>query len=124
MVKVEIVRSLVKQISRTFSKTEAHKVLDLIESLETSPTKGKLVGSVGGIVIKELKYKKFRFYFLFDGFIFRSLDEEALVDLLMRFVRMSDKKSQQETIVAIKKILQNIGHLDSNKNAITRNERN
>ena len=37
------------------------------------------------------------------------MDEANLTDLLIRFVRMSDKKDQQETINEIKKILINIG---------------
>lgn len=37
------------------------------------------------------------------------MDESKLIDLLMRFVRMSDKKTQQETINEIKKILNNFG---------------
>jgi len=54
MAKVEIVFSLLKEIEKKF-KGEAHKIIDLIESLEENPHKGKLVGNVGGIIIKELK---------------------------------------------------------------------
>ena len=32
--------------------------------MEENPNKGKLLGNVGGIVIKEIKYKNFRFYFV------------------------------------------------------------
>ena len=78
-------------------------------SLKESPKKGKLLGQVGGIVIKELKYKNFRFYFITDGYKLKIMDESKLVDMLIRFVRMSDKKHQQETINEIKKILTNFG---------------
>ena len=78
-------------------------------SLEQNPHKGKLIGSVGGIVIKELKYKSFRFYFITDGHKLKIMDKIHLVDLLIRFVRMSDKKDQQETINEIKKILAAFG---------------
>jgi len=37
------------------------------------------------------------------------MDEEKLVDLLLRFVRMSDKNHQQETIDEIKQVLRTIG---------------
>ena len=59
--------------------------------MEENPNKGKLLGNVGGIVIKEIKYKNFRFYFITDGYKLKVMDESALTDLLMRFVRMSDK---------------------------------
>jgi hypothetical protein len=108
MAKVEIVHSLFEEIQKKF-KGEAHKVLDLIETLETNPTKGKLLGSVGGIVIKEIKYKSFRFYFITDGYKLKFYDEQSLANILIRFVRMSDKKHQQQTIDEIKKILLNFG---------------
>lgn len=108
MAKVEIICSLFNEIKKKF-KGEAHKIIDLIESLEKNPKKGKLLGSVGGIVIKEIKYKSFRFYFVTDGYKLKFFDKENLTDLLMRFVRMSDKKHQQQTINEIKKILINFG---------------
>jgi len=108
MAKVEIVKSLFRQIEAKF-KGEAHKVVDLLESLESSPHKGKLLTNVAGIVIKELKYKNFRFYFITDGFKLKCIDEKELTDLLLKFVRMSDKKRQQETINEIKHILIKIG---------------
>ena len=37
------------------------------------------------------------------------MDESKLIDLLIKFVKMSDKKDQQETINEIKKILVNFG---------------
>ena len=37
------------------------------------------------------------------------MDESALTELLIRFVRMSDKKEQQKTISEIRKILINFG---------------
>lgn len=109
MVKIEIVKSLVLEIKKKFSKNEANKILDLMQSLSESPRKGKLLGSVGVIAIKEIKYKSFRFYFLADGFKLKIISEKELTDLLLRFVRMSDKKNQQDTIDEIKKILRIIG---------------
>ena len=107
MAKVGIVRSLLRQIELKF-KGESHKIIDLLESLESSPHKGKSLGTVGGIVIKELKYKNFRFYFITDGFKLKCIDEKSLIDLLLQFVRMSDKKHQQKVINEIKQILRTI----------------
>ncbi len=109
MAKVEIVNSLVIEIKKKFSKAEANKIINLVETLEDNPKKGKLLGNVGGILIKELKYKGFRFYFLADGYKLKIFSEEELIDLLLRFVRMSEKKHQQRTINEIKKILIKIG---------------
>jgi len=108
MAKVQIVRSLFEEIQKKF-KGEAHQILDLIESLEKNPLKGKFLGSVGGMAIKEVRYKSFRFYFIADGHKLKFFDEQSLADLLIRFVRMSDKKDQQQTINEIKKILINFG---------------
>ena len=110
MAKVEIVFSLLKEIEKKF-KGEAHKIIDLIESLEENPHKGKLVGNVGGIIIKELKYNACRFYFVTDGFKIKMLGKEELSNLLIKFVRMSNKKEQQKTINEIKAVLRAIGEI-------------
>lgn len=108
MAKVEIMPSLYEEISKKF-KGESVKILKNLKSLDQQPKKGKLLGEVAGIVIKELKYKNFRFYFLADGFKLRAYSQEELTDLLLRFVRMSDKKHQEQTIAEIKEILLKIG---------------
>ena len=108
MAKVSIAENLKNEILKKF-KEESKIIFRQMSSLEDNPKKGKLLGSVGGIVIKELKYKSFRFYFITDGYKLKLLNESNLVDILMRFVRMSDKKHQQETINEIKKILIKIG---------------
>ena len=108
MAKVEIILSLFEEIQKKF-KGEAHKIIDLLETLEENPHKGKPLGNVGGIVIKEIRYKNFRFYFITDGYKLKVMDESKLVDLLIRFVKMSDKKDQQQTINEIRKILAKFG---------------
>ena len=108
MAKVEIVRSLLDDIKKRF-KEKSHKIIDLIETLEDNPHKGKLLGTVGGILIKEIRYKNYRFYFLVEGHKLNVFDREALSDLLIRFVRMSDKNHQQKIINEIKRILLIIG---------------
>jgi len=108
MAKIQITESLFKEIEKKFKK-EAHKVIDLLESLEENPKKGRALGNVGKIVIKELKYESFRFYFITDGYKLKLLKSEELSDLLIKFVRMSDKNSQQKTINEIKYVLRSLG---------------
>lgn len=108
MARVIIPENLEKEINKKFKK-ESIKIFELMYSLEENPHKGKSVGNVGGIVIKELKYKKYRFYFIVDGYKLKIFSKEKLTDLLLKFVRISDKKSQQKTIDKIKKILAKIG---------------
>ncbi len=108
MAKVEIIKPLFEEIQRKF-KGESHEIIDLLETLEENPNKGKLLGNVGGIVIKEIRYKSFRFYFITDGQKIKAIDESSLTDLLITFVRMSDKKSQQKVIDEIRRVLINLG---------------
>ena len=108
MARVVILTTLKDEILKKF-KGEAKIIFRQMYSLEQNPNKGKSLGNVGGIVIKELKYKSFRFYFITEGFKLKIMDESYLVSLLIKFVRMSDKNHQQETINEIKKILVNFG---------------
>jgi|SRR3989344_46231 len=108
MAKVRIAERLKEEIIKKF-KEESKIIFRQMFSLAENPHKGKELGNVGGIVIKEMKYKNFRFYFITDGRKLKVMDEANLVDLLIRFVRMSNKKDQQETINKIKKILTNFG---------------
>ena len=105
---VLISEELEKIIDKKFKK-QSITVFSLLYSLEKNPKKGKIIGQVGGIVIKEIKYESFRFYFIVDGFKLKVFSEEELTNLLIRFVRMSDKRDQQETINEIKKILIHFG---------------
>ncbi len=108
MAEVSIAESLKDEILKKF-KEESKIIFRQMYSLAENPNKGKSLGNVGGIVIKELRYKSFRFYFITDGYKLKIMDEPNLVDLLIRFVRMSDKKDQQETINEIRRILLNFG---------------
>lgn len=108
MARVEIHTKLKDEILKKF-KAESKIIFKQMYSLEKNPRKGKLLSQIGGIAIKELKYKSFRFYFITDGQKLKIMGESHLVDLLIRFVKMSDKKDQQETINEIKKIIQNFG---------------
>jgi len=108
MAKVMIAETLKDEILKRFKK-ESKKIFKQMYSLKDNPKKEKLLGSVGGIIIKEIKYRSLRFYFITDGYKLKIMDKSNLTDLLIRFVRMSDKKHQQQTINEIKKILLHLG---------------
>ncbi|MBS3078900.1 hypothetical protein J4218_02150 [Candidatus Pacearchaeota archaeon] len=108
MAKVIITKRLDEEINKKFKK-DSITIFKLIYSLKDNPKKGKPVGNVGSIVIKELKYESFRFYFITDGYRVKFLQIQELNDLLIRFVAMSDKKDQQKVIEEIKHVLRNLG---------------
>jgi len=108
MAKVIVTRRLDEEINKKF-KGESIKIYQLIYSLKDNPKKGKPVGNVGSIVIKELRFESFRFYFITDGFKVKFLKIEELNDILIKFVAMSNKKDQQKVINEIKHILRTLG---------------
>ncbi|MBT4446267.1 hypothetical protein HOA92_03435 [archaeon] len=108
MARVIILKKLEDKIQKIFKK-ESIKILKLLLSLEDNPKKGKELAHIGKLVVKELKYKKFRFYFVTDGFKVKFHSVDSLTDLLIKFVRMSDKKDQQKVINEVKKIMKQLG---------------
>ncbi|MBU0894271.1 MAG: hypothetical protein KKF48_02155 [Nanoarchaeota archaeon] len=108
MAKVEIAEPLKNEILNKFGQ-ESKIIFRKMYSLEENPKKGNPLGQVAGIVIKELKYKSYRFYFITDGHKLKIMSLEQLSDLLIKFVRISDKKSQQKTINEIKDVLKKVG---------------
>lgn len=108
MAKVTISNSLREEIYKKF-KQKALDIFIYMRTLESNPTKGKELGNVAGIVIKELRYENFRFYFITDGHVLKFGTEDELSALLIKFVRMSEKKDQQKAINKIKDILKSMG---------------
>jgi len=108
MARVIITKELEEKINKKFKK-ESIDIFKHMNSLKDSPKKGKAVGQVSGIVIKELKYGTFRFYFVTDGYKIKFLSDFELEDLVIKFVRMSDKKSQKLVIDEIKSVLRSLG---------------
>ena len=106
---VIITERLFGEIKKKFSNQEANEIIDLLETLEENPKKGKELGTIGGIVIKEIRYKKFRFYFVTDGYKVKFLKVEELKDLVIKAVRMSEKKDQEKVITEIKYVLRQLG---------------
>jgi len=80
-----------------------------MNEMEKHPQKGKPVGHLSDIVVKEIKYEKFRFYFITNSYILKFGTEDELATLLIKFVKMSEKKNQQRTINDIKRILNTLG---------------
>jgi len=108
MAKVIITNRVEEEVNKIFKK-ESTKIFESIRELENNPHKGKPLGQIGGIVIKETRYESYRFYFITDGFKLKILQKEELNDLIIKLVRMSDKKNQQKTIDEIKNILRKLG---------------
>ncbi len=92
MAKVSILESLKDEILKKF-KDESKIIFRQMYSLGENPHKGKLLGSVGGILIKELKYNSFRFYFITDGFSLKIMDQSKLSDLLIKLFILFLNKS-------------------------------
>jgi hypothetical protein len=108
MAKVVITPSLEEEINKKF-RQKALEIFALMRTLEENPYKGKEVGVVGRLIVKEIKFENYRIYFVTDGYKIKILKLAELRDLIIKFVRISDKKNQQATIDAIKRILRSLG---------------
>ena len=108
MARVIITKDLEDKINKKFKK-ESINIFELLLSLKDNPKKGKPLTQISGILIKELRYGSFRFYFIVDGSKIKFIDDNELVDLLIKFIAMSDKKDQQKTIEQIKNFLRTFG---------------
>ena len=108
MARVEITIALREEVIRVF-KRRSGDIFRRMKALEENPSMGKPVGHAGTTVIKELKWDSFRFYCIADGHVIKFGSKEELQNLLIKFVTMSDKKTQQKTIEEIKSILLKMG---------------
>lgn len=111
MINIIILNSLRDDIYKIFKK-DSLKVYSLIEKLKKNPNQGKVLGHVGHISIRELKYKSFRFYFILDGHRLDMFNKKQIKELLIRFIAMSKKNNQRKTIEQIKDILKKINAED------------
>ena len=108
MVKVIITPFLDREINKVF-KQKSVEVFELIYDLKENPYKGKDIAVIGKILIKELRYEKYRLYFITDGYKIKLMKASEIKDIVIKFVRMSEKKDQQKVIDEIKEILRKIG---------------
>jgi len=107
MIRIVITKELRNNIFKTF-KQDSRNVYKLLLSLKKQPNKGKLISTIGTMLLKELKYRSFRFYFIIDGNSLYLFNAEKLEELLIQFMKMSKKNDQQKTIDKIKEILRRI----------------
>ena len=106
MVTIVITKELEREINKIF-KEESIKVFELIYSLKENPQKGKSITQIGGILLKELKYKVFRIYFIQKGGTIKFYKNNELQSQLLKFIRISKKDNQQKIIEEIKQFLKN-----------------
>ena len=102
---VRIDDSLVKKLEKRFNKNELKELKKIFLSLQDNPYQGDLVYSFGNFVLKEKKYKTFRFYFLHSRKILIIKDLEELKDEIIRFIEMSKKNNQQRIIDKLKEMM-------------------
>lgn len=105
MVTVRIDVSLVKKLEKRFNKQELKELKKLFLSLQDNPYQGDLLYAFGKFVLKEKKYKTFRFYFLHSRKILVIKDIEKLKDEIIRFIDMSKKNNQQRIIDKLKEMM-------------------
>jgi mRNA-degrading endonuclease RelE of RelBE toxin-antitoxin system len=108
MVMVRIDDSLIKKLEKKFNKKELKQLKEQFLSLQDNPFQGDLLYSFGGLVLKEKKFKSFRFYFIHSRKILIIKDLEELKDEIIRFIEMSKKNDQQKVIDKLKEMLINL----------------
>ena len=95
MAKVIITKSLEEEINKKFKQISVD-IFSLMYTLEENPKKGKELSSVGGVLIKELRYEKFRFYFITDGYKIKFLKIEELKDLVINLLECRIRKTNKK----------------------------
>ena len=112
MIQISILHTLRDEIYKTFKK-DSLKIYELIEGLKENPNKGKTLGHVGSMSIRELRYGSFRFYYIIDGNKLRLFNQTKIAELLIQFIAMSKKHDQKRTIEEIKELIKRINDKDS-----------
>lgn len=108
MVIVRIDESLIKKLEKRFNKKELKEIKNLFLSLQDNPFQGDLLYTFGNIILKEKKYKTFRFYFIHSRKILIIKDIKELQEELIRFIEMSKKNNQQKIINKLKTMMKKI----------------
>jgi hypothetical protein len=105
MVIVRIDNSLVKKLEKRFNKKELKELKKLFISLQDNPYQGNMLYAFGNFVLKEKKFKTFRFYFLHSRKILIIKEVTKLKDEIIRFIDMSKKNDQQKVIEKLKEMM-------------------
>lgn len=108
MVIVRIDETLVKKLEKSFNKKELKEIKKIFLSLQDNPYQGDLLYTFGNFVLKEKRYKTFRFYFIHSRKILIIKDIDSLKDEIIRFIEMSKKNDQQRIINKLKEMMNRI----------------
>ena len=101
MVVVVVTQSLDRELKKRLNKDEYYKVKRCFLTLKKDPYKGKLLHVIGNVILKELRWKTFRFYFFTSHNLIKILSDTDLEKELVKFVRMSKKNDQARVIQEI-----------------------
>ncbi|MGM5485431.1 MAG: hypothetical protein ACQEP1_06190 [Nanobdellota archaeon] len=110
MVIVRIDKELVKKLEKKFKSKDLKEIKKLFYSLQENPFQGDHIYTFGTIVLKEKRYKTFRFYFIHSRKLLMVKDPERLKDEIIRFIEMSKKNNQQKVIDKLKEMLRKLGY--------------
>lgn len=108
MVIVRIDESLVKRLEKRFNAKELKEIKALLLSLQDNPYQGDLLYAFGSFILKEKRYKTFRFYFLHSRNLLIIKDVEKLKEEIIRFIEMSKKNDQQQVIDKLKEMMRKL----------------
>ena len=107
MVIVAITKNLDKELKKRLDKNTYYEIKEVFSSLKQNPYKGDLLHVLGTVVLKEIRYKTFRFYFLTSNNLIKFIASTDLEKELIRFIKMSKKNDQQKVIDEILEKLRN-----------------
>ena len=107
MARVIITRTLKDRILKRFGG-EAEMIFSKMNHLGSSPKSGKGLTSIGSLLLGEIRFRRYRFYYITDAHKVKFLSVHELEDLIIRFVEYSDKKHQQATIEKLKDVLRSV----------------
>ena len=107
MVIVAVTLALDKELKKRLNKDEYAQVKKKFQTLKKDPYKGKLLHVLGNVVLKELRWKSFRFYFLTSHNLIKIVAKTDLEKELVKFIRMSKKSDQTKVIKEVLEQLRN-----------------
>ena len=106
MARVIITRTLKDRLLNRFGG-EAELILSKMNHLGSSPKSGKHLTTIGSLMLGEIRFRGYRFYYVTDAHKIKFLSVHELEDLIIRFVEYSEKH-QRETIEKLKDMLRSI----------------
>lgn len=104
MARVIITRTLKERILKRFGG-EAETIFSKMHRLGRTPKGGKALTKIGSLMLGEIRFRGYRFYYVTDAYKVKFLSVHELEDLIIRFVEYFDKKHQHKTIEKLKDAL-------------------